>query len=89
MKIYQCPFWNNCDENPIDSDCAACKPLEHPCEHKLHHKFSNGCKGMGILPTCEEHIHVFIRDSESERHCPECGTKQQKVVEVKWKDLPA
>jgi hypothetical protein len=53
-KLYRCPFWDKCDENPDDSDCAILKPKHIPCEHKVPHKYSIDCLGRGILPTCEE-----------------------------------
>jgi hypothetical protein len=53
-KLYRCPFWKNCDENPAESDCAAIRPKSKPCEHKVHHKHTKYCEGRGILPTCIE-----------------------------------
>jgi hypothetical protein len=51
-KLYRCPFWDSCDENPAESDCASCKPKCKPCEHKVPHRHMKGCGGGGILPTC-------------------------------------
>jgi hypothetical protein len=53
-KLYQCPFWNDCDEDPKESYCAACRPKNKPCEHKASHRYTDSCNGCGILPTCEE-----------------------------------
>jgi hypothetical protein len=53
-KLYICPFWMNCDENPTESDCAAIRPKSKPCEHKIPHKHKRYCGGGGILPICKE-----------------------------------
>jgi hypothetical protein len=46
-------------------------------------------KELQLFPKIEIHQHVFARDSDLERHCIECGQKQQKLIEVHWIDIPA